>query len=155
MYSRADWLASSPHIYIYTRSFVLDTHDNVYTRLAEYQYNSNAANSEPERVMLFYDKARVDGLVRRVETPTAMTEHFVERADFLFYKYILYGKTQKTFGPADGPVSRPVLVGPRVSPNSTRALHSDLEQIINYADLGLSYVGQYINYVILIGCCIV
>jgi len=50
--------------------------------------------------MCFYWEARVDGLQQRTETVTQMTEHYVNRDDFLVYRYVeFYGK-QKKFGPA-------------------------------------------------------
>lgn len=63
--------------------------------------------------MFFYDEARVDGLVKRVETPTEMTEHYKNRDDFLYYKHVDFGKKPKKFGPQDGSSSahvRPILV---------------------------------------------
>ena len=54
------------------------------------------------------------GLVKRIETPTEMTEHFKNRDDFLFYKHIEFGKKPKKFGPQDGSTTvnnRPILVG--------------------------------------------
>ena len=63
--------------------------------------------------MMFYDEARVDGLVKRIETPTEMTEHFKNRDDFLFFKHVDFGKKNKKFGPQDGSSAqnnRPILV---------------------------------------------
>jgi hypothetical protein len=50
--------------------------------------------------MLFYEDARVDGLSKRVETPTSMEEHFASRNDCLYYRYVEFGKRPKKFGPA-------------------------------------------------------
>lgn len=60
--------------------------------------------------MSFYDEARVDGLHKREETSTEMTEHFRERPDGLFYRHVVFGKRVKKFGPAEeaGAVSRPI-----------------------------------------------
>lgn len=63
--------------------------------------------------MLFYDEARVDGLMKRVETLSEMTEEFQNRDDFLYYKHVEFGKRTKKFGPQDGSGSsnaRPVQV---------------------------------------------
>ena len=56
---------------------------------AEHQYKAGAPGVENERTMVFYNVARMDGLAKRVETPTEMTEHFVDRDDFLYYKHTL------------------------------------------------------------------
>lgn len=65
---------------------------------------------EGERMMQFYHNARVDGLMRRTETPTEMTEEFVHRDDFLIYRHVTYGVRQKKFGPAAESTSRPIEV---------------------------------------------
>jgi hypothetical protein len=52
--------------------------------------------------MIFYNEARVDGLMKRVETPTEMTEEYTDRDDFLYYKHVDFGKRPKKFGPQDG-----------------------------------------------------
>lgn len=51
--------------------------------------------------MLFYHVARVDGLVKREETPSEMTEEYDNRDDFLYYKYVEFGKRAKKFGPQE------------------------------------------------------
>nr|XP_060644219.1 dynein regulatory complex subunit 7 [Anolis sagrei ordinatus] len=50
---------------------------------------------ETERTMEFYNETRVDGLEKRVETATDMTEYFVGRSDFLYYKHTEFGKRVK------------------------------------------------------------
>ena len=54
----------------------------------------------------------MDGLSKREETPTEMTEHFVNRTDFLYYRHVVFGIRQKKVAPAtaEGP-PRPILVG--------------------------------------------
>lgn len=79
----------------------------------EHQYKAGTPGPESERTMIFYDEARVDGLMKRIETPTEMTEHYKHRDDFLFYKHVDFGKKPKKFGPQDGSSSqtlRPILV---------------------------------------------
>ena len=80
---------------------------------AEHLYKASAPGAESERTMFFYDKARVDGLRRRNETPTYMEEHFVDRHDFLFFRAVEFAKRPKKFGPADATTAnaRPILVG--------------------------------------------
>lgn len=72
----------------------------------EHQYKSSAPGPENERTMIFYNEARVDGLIKRVETPTEMTEEYSDRDDFLYYKHVDFGKRPKKFGPQDGPSSK-------------------------------------------------
>jgi len=54
--------------------------------------------------------ARVDGLEKRVETPTDMTEIFGHRDDFLIYRRVEYGVRPKKFGPAEDITVRPIEV---------------------------------------------
>jgi len=79
----------------------------------EHQYRASNPAPENDRTMLFYDEARVDGLMKRVETPSEMTEEYKNRDDFLYYKYVELGKRTKKFGPQDGSTTsnaRPILV---------------------------------------------
>lgn len=46
---------------------------------------------EMDRVMEFYEKIRVDGLIKREETPMTMTECYQGRSDFLSYRHINFG----------------------------------------------------------------
>lgn len=50
---------------------------------------------ETDRVMEFYEMARVDGLIKREETPKTMTEHYQGRADFLSYRHVTFGPRVK------------------------------------------------------------
>ena len=65
---------------------------------------------ESERSMTFYHVARVDGLEKRVETPTSMTENFVNRDDFLVYRHVEFTGRQKKFGPSECTSERPIQV---------------------------------------------
>lgn len=77
----------------------------------EHTYKPSAPGPENERTMMFYKEARVDGLSQRTETPTSMEEHFANRDDFLYYRYVEFGKRSKKFGPADSNENnRPILV---------------------------------------------
>lgn len=67
--------------------------------LKEHSYMVNSPGPESERVMLFYSNARVDGLVKRRETSTTLTEYFENRKDFLHYRQAIFGKRKKKFGP--------------------------------------------------------
>jgi hypothetical protein len=78
--------------------------------LSEHNYKANLPGPENDRTMIFYNEARVDGLVKREEMPIAMTEHFIDRADFLYYRHVEFGKRPKKFGPADVITSRPIFV---------------------------------------------
>ncbi|NXL51043.1 DRC7 protein, partial [Podilymbus podiceps] len=48
-----------------------------------------------ERTMEFYDKARVDGLQKRVENVNGMKEYFMGRDDFLHVRHMEFGKRGK------------------------------------------------------------
>ncbi|XP_042336573.1 dynein regulatory complex subunit 7 [Sceloporus undulatus] len=50
---------------------------------------------ETDRTMEFYSETRVDGLEKRIETPTDMTEYFVGRSDFLYYRHTEFGQRVK------------------------------------------------------------
>ncbi|XP_066204836.1 dynein regulatory complex subunit 7 [Saccopteryx leptura] len=50
---------------------------------------------ETDRVMEFYQVARVDGLVKREETPNTMTEYYQGRPDFLCYRQVHFGPRVK------------------------------------------------------------
>lgn len=81
--------------------------------LLEHCYKASAPGAENDRTMHFYDEARVDGLVKRIETPISMTEHYKNRDDFQYYKHIDFGKRTKKFGPQDEVVTnnpRPIVV---------------------------------------------
>ncbi|XP_060041464.1 dynein regulatory complex subunit 7 isoform X3 [Erinaceus europaeus] len=61
---------------------------------------------EMDRAMEFYESARVDGLIKREETPKTMTEHFLGRSDFLSYRHINFGPRVKKL-PLNSPESNP------------------------------------------------
>lgn len=80
---------------------------------SEHQYKASAPGPENERTMVFFNVARVDGLSKRTETPTEMTEHYVDRDDFLYFKHIIFGKRPKKFGPQEEATTvnpRPIVV---------------------------------------------
>ena len=77
--------------------------------LKEHRYQLNKMSPENDRIMYFYNEARVDGLKCREETPTELMEHFVDRPDFLFFRKAVFDKKQKKFGPQDGDNYRPIL----------------------------------------------
>merc|ERR1719483_523982 len=45
----------------------------------EHCFKASSPGAENERTMTFYHEARVDGLVKRIETPLSMTEHYKHR----------------------------------------------------------------------------
>ncbi|XP_007670184.2 dynein regulatory complex subunit 7 isoform X2 [Ornithorhynchus anatinus] len=53
---------------------------------------------ETERTMEFYSAARVDGLLKRMETSSEIIEHYEGRADFLSYRHVEFGKRTKKLG---------------------------------------------------------
>ncbi|XP_054311026.1 dynein regulatory complex subunit 7 isoform X1 [Pongo pygmaeus] len=52
---------------------------------------------EMDRVIEFYETARVDGLIKREETPRTMTEYYQGRPDFLSYRHANFGPRVKKF----------------------------------------------------------
>uniref|UniRef100_A0A480ZUJ5 Dynein regulatory complex subunit 7 n=1 Tax=Sus scrofa TaxID=9823 RepID=A0A480ZUJ5_PIG len=50
---------------------------------------------ERDRVMEFYETARVDGLIKREETAKTMTEYYQGRPDFLSYRHVDFGPRVK------------------------------------------------------------
>ncbi|XP_040109830.1 dynein regulatory complex subunit 7 isoform X1 [Oryx dammah] len=50
---------------------------------------------EMDRVMEFYETARVDSLIKREETPKTMTEYYQGRPDFLSYRHVNFGPRMK------------------------------------------------------------
>jgi hypothetical protein len=79
--------------------------------VTEYKYRNNArCVAEGERTMTFFHNARVDGLEKRAETPTEMTETFINRDDFLVYRHVVYGVRQKKLAPANDIQLRPIEV---------------------------------------------
>ena len=55
-------------------------------------------------------RARVDGLVKREETPIQMIETFKDREDLLLYKEINFSKPTKKFEPAETAYKRQIVV---------------------------------------------
>uniref|UniRef100_H2YT25 Coiled-coil domain-containing protein 135 n=1 Tax=Ciona savignyi TaxID=51511 RepID=H2YT25_CIOSA len=78
--------------------------------LQQHLYKANNPGPEAERTMTFFHKARVDGLCKREETPAEITEHFINRDDFLYLRHVLFGKRQKKVAPATAEgTPRPIL----------------------------------------------
>ncbi|KAL5008992.1 hypothetical protein ScPMuIL_014573 [Solemya velum] len=102
--------------------------------LKEHQYKASAPAPENERTMLFYNEARVDGLQKRIESPTEMTEHYIDRDDYLYYKHVEFGKRPKKFGPQDGPSSsnaRPILkMLQKFHHNPEKDANADIAEVI-------------------------
>nr|XP_009860275.1 dynein regulatory complex subunit 7 [Ciona intestinalis] len=100
--------------------------------LQQHVYKASNPGPEAERTMTFFHKARVDGLCKREETPTEMTEHFVNRDDFLFLRHVLFGKRQKKVAPAtaEGP-PRPILkITEKFHRNDALSASKDVEEQI-------------------------
>ncbi|XP_056381320.1 dynein regulatory complex subunit 7 isoform X2 [Hyla sarda] len=89
---------------------------------------------ETERTMLFYSKARLDGLKRREEQPKEMVETFQGRTDFLCYRHTLYGKRPKKVSIAGGPAEanpRPILkITERFQRNAEKPANEDVAERI-------------------------
>ncbi|GFR82652.1 dynein regulatory complex subunit 7-like [Elysia marginata] len=100
----------------------------------EHCYRAGAPGPENDRTMHFYDEARVDGLLKRIETPLSMTEHYKHRDDFLFYKHVDFGKRTKKFGPQDEQVTnnpRPIVkMVQKFERNPKKPANSDISELI-------------------------
>ncbi|KAM4618733.1 dynein regulatory complex subunit 7 isoform 2-T2 [Polymixia lowei] len=86
---------------------------------------------DTQREMEFYSKARVDELVRRVESPGQMTETFQDRDDFLYYRHVVFGQPVKVLIPRETPEpgSRPIqTVVERFHRNRARPASEDVAQ---------------------------
>ena len=59
--------------------------------------------------MAFIFSARIDGLVKREESPEDMMEGYVDRDDFMYYRQVTFGKRVKKFGPQEAN-ARPIVV---------------------------------------------
>ncbi|ELT88762.1 hypothetical protein CAPTEDRAFT_129343 [Capitella teleta] len=99
--------------------------------LREHQYKGCAPGPENDRTMIFYHDARVDGLHKRVETPTEMTEHFINRDDFLYYRFIQFTKRAKKFGPAESANVRPIVkMVKRYHRNPALSANEDVAELV-------------------------
>nr|XP_008120536.2 PREDICTED: dynein regulatory complex subunit 7 [Anolis carolinensis] len=89
---------------------------------------------ETERTMEFYHETRVDGLEKRVETATDMTEYFVGRSDFLYYKHTEFGKRGKkvtTTATTTDSNARPVVkITERFHRNPSKPADEDVAELI-------------------------
>ncbi|XP_040185178.1 dynein regulatory complex subunit 7 isoform X1 [Rana temporaria] len=87
---------------------------------------------ETERTMIFYSKARLDGLERREEKPKEMTEIFQGRTDFLHCRHTVFGKRPKKVAIAGGPMEanpRPVLkITERFYRNTEKPANEDVAE---------------------------
>ena len=51
---------------------------------------------------MYFFSARIDGLVKREESPEEMTESYVDRDDFMYYRQVTFGKRVKKVWAAGG-----------------------------------------------------
>lgn len=58
-------------------------------------HSYTSVQPEMDRVMEFYETARVDGLIKREETPKTMTEYYQGRPNFLSYRHVNFGPRVK------------------------------------------------------------
>lgn len=49
--------------------------------------------------------------MKREESPEEMTEAYVDRDDFMYFRLVTFGKRVKKFGPQEAN-NRPIVVGP-------------------------------------------
>lgn len=74
--------------------------------------------------------ARVDGLVKRVLTPSEMEEHYVDRPDFMYYRHVTYEKLSKKQLQQEGKgkLRQIVTVVDRFRPNPAIPPNNDMAQ---------------------------
>lgn len=65
---------------------------------------------DSDREMEFYSQARADGLARRVEVGSEMTETFEDRPDFLYYRHVVFDKRTRVLAPGENAEHRPLVV---------------------------------------------
>ncbi|GAB1600388.1 dynein regulatory complex subunit 7-like [Argonauta hians] len=75
--------------------------------LKQHDYKFESVGPESERTMIFNHHARVDGLEKRIETNTSMTEHFIARKNLLYYKYVEFDTRPLVFAPQISGESEP------------------------------------------------
>ncbi|XP_016062002.1 PREDICTED: dynein regulatory complex subunit 7 isoform X2 [Miniopterus natalensis] len=85
---------------------------------------------ENDRVMEFYERARVDSLVKREETPKTMTEYYQGRPDFLSYRHVTFGPRIKklNLNSAESNPRPMVKITERFSRNPAKPADEDVEE---------------------------
>lgn len=56
--------------------------------------------------LYFYPEARIDGLVKRVETPLKVTQTFTDRDDFLTYRSVKYQSEERSESFSDSNIEK-------------------------------------------------
>ncbi|CAF4707209.1 unnamed protein product [Rotaria sp. Silwood2] len=80
--------------------------------------------------MIYYDKARLDGLATRHETVLELTDYFVNRDDFLEYRKAVFEPRPKKFGPADKDTQRPIIsISERYARNLQLNANDDVREL--------------------------
>ncbi|XP_033347951.1 dynein regulatory complex subunit 7-like isoform X1 [Bombus vosnesenskii] len=68
----------------------------------EHRYFVDASNEiDSERILDFYHVPRFDGLSKFEMNPSYLTQHFVGRDDFLYYRHVQFSQDRKTSAPQD------------------------------------------------------
>ncbi|XP_076235310.1 dynein regulatory complex subunit 7-like [Calliopsis andreniformis] len=71
-------------------------------RCKEHRYFSyDISTIETERILDFYHIARYDGLSRIELHPSFLTQHFVDREDFLYYRHVEFSRERSAIMPHD------------------------------------------------------
>ncbi|KAM5262838.1 dynein regulatory complex subunit 7 [Ctenodactylus gundi] len=85
---------------------------------------------ETDRVMEFYETARVDSLMKREETPMTMTECYQGRTDFLSYRHVTFGpRVKKATSSSTESNPRPIVkITERFSRNPSKPADEDVEE---------------------------
>ncbi|VDN41189.1 unnamed protein product [Dibothriocephalus latus] len=121
-----------------TNSWVTEKfdHGRMSDQLKEHGYRATATGPEAKRYMVFYEKVRVDGLMKRERVANELKEWYVNRRDRLVYRETKYGRAVKKFGPgktailaaagAAGKVALQTSVDPNTKPKTNVAIYNML-----------------------------
>ncbi|KAH9279269.1 Dynein regulatory complex subunit 7 [Echinococcus granulosus] len=102
-------------------------HGRMGYHLKEHEYMSKNLGADANRCMEFYEKMRVDGLLKRQREGNIMKEWYTNREDRLVYRETHFGRTVRKFGP-------PVIVKSStqhgsVDPKVTKKSYKEIEVI--------------------------
>ncbi|TRY98073.1 hypothetical protein DNTS_023525 [Danionella cerebrum] len=80
--------------------------------------------------MDFYSQARVDGLAKRIEKPSEMTETFEDRTDLLIQRHVIYGKQIKVLRAGEAIEQRLIQVEERFHRDPSKPASTDVAEKI-------------------------
>ncbi|KAL5961608.1 Dynein regulatory complex subunit 7 [Taenia solium] len=99
-------------------------HGRMDHHLRQHEYMAKNSASDANRLMEFYQKMRIDGLLKRQREGNIMKEWYTNREDRLVYRETRFGRTVRKFGPPmiiKSPTEQGV-TGPKVTKKSYREI---------------------------------